>query len=252
MSSIDLNADLTAGAGVWRLGDGGDLLELVTSVSVASGGPDADPSTMRRFCAAAASRCVSIGARIGYPRRTGPTHPRIEYDLRELRDEAICQIAALDAFCRIAGTRVRYVKPYGALHHSTAVDETQADAVVAALLDYDFTLPILCRPGSVLAVLAARSGLTVVGEGFADRGYRPDGTLVPRSSPETPGYDTDPGAMTDRVRQMALQQTVIAVDGSVISCPVASIHVPRDSPALAHQLHAALTTTPLTLRSFTG
>lgn len=253
MSSIDLNADLAAANGIWqlgggddlRLGGGDDLLDIVTSAGIACGGQDTDPSTMRRLCTAAAGRGVSIGARIDYPRRAEPAQPRVAYDSAAVRDALICQIAALDGFCRIAGTRVRYVKAYGALGHTTAVDETQADAVVTALLDYDYTLPILCRPGSVLAVIAAQSGLTVVGEGFVDRGYRPDGTLLPRSFSETPRYD-----LTERARRMALQQTVIAVDGSVIACPVASIRVPQGSSYLVRQLHAALTTAPLTLSPF--
>jgi UPF0271 protein len=225
---IDLNADLGEGFGVWRLGDDDALLDVITSANVACGFHAGDPSTMRRVCFAAAERGVSIGAQVGYRDLAGFGRRRIEYDVHELRDDVLYQLAALDGFCRVAGTRVRYLKPHGALYNTAAVDQTQATAVVAAVLDYDFTLPVLCQPGSVLAVLAAQSGLTVIGEGFADRGYRPDGTLVPRSSSDALVHD--PELVAARAVRMAVEGTVVAVDESVVSCAVASICVHGDTP----------------------
>src|SRR6185369_6109486 len=115
-------------------------------------------------------RGVAIGAQVGYRDLAGFGRRRIDYDLDELRDDVIYQIGALEAFCRVAGGRVAYVKPHGALYNTAAVDEGQASAVVAAVGAYDREVPVLCQPGSVLARLAGEAGLTVIGEGFADRG----------------------------------------------------------------------------------
>ena len=46
--------------------------------------------------------------------------------LDELRDDILYQIGALEAFCRVAGGRVGYLKPHGALYNTAAVDEGQA------------------------------------------------------------------------------------------------------------------------------
>ena len=238
---MDLNADLGEGFGVWRLGDDDALLDVITSANVACGFHAGDPATMRRVCAAAAARGVAVGAQVGYRDLAGFGRRRIDYHPAELRDDLIYQTAALDGFCRVAGTRVRYVKPHGALYNTAAVDPVQASAVVDAVADYDATLPVLCQPGSVLARAAADRGLTVVGEGFADRGYRPDGTLVPRSVPGAVLHE--PEAVVVQAVRMATTQDVVAVDGTVVPCDVASICVHGDTPGaveLARRVRAAL------------
>jgi UPF0271 protein len=249
--TIDLNADLGEGFGAWRLGDDDALVDLVTSANVACGFHAGDPTTMRRVCARAAERGVAVGAQVGYRDLAGFGRRRIEYDPAELRDEVLYQIAALDGFCRVAGDRVRYVKPHGALYNTAAVDAAQAGAVVAAVLDYDAALPVLCQPGSTLASTAAAAGLAVVAEGFADRGYRADGTLAPRSAEGALLRDAD--TVAERARRMAVDGAVVAVDGTVLACPVASICVHGDTPGavnLARQVRAALLAAGLTLRAF--
>ncbi|MEV7228298.1 5-oxoprolinase subunit PxpA [Polymorphospora sp. NPDC051019] len=249
---MDLNADLGEGFGIWRLGDDLALLDVVTSANVACGFHAGDPTTMRRVCAAAADRGVAVGAQVGYRDLAGFGRRRIDYDPGELRDEVIYQIAALDGMCRIAGTRVRYVKPHGALYNTAAVDEPQAAAVVSAVTDYDPALPVLCQPGSVLAQIAAGAGLRVVGEGFADRGYLPAGTLVPRSAPGA--LVTAEAEAADRALRMAVEQVVVAVDGGTVACPVESICLHGDTPAavaLARRVRTTLTEAGLELAPFT-
>jgi UPF0271 protein len=237
VSWIDLNADLGEGFGAWRLGDDDALLDVVTSANVACGFHAGDPSTMSSVCRRAVEKGVAIGAQVGYRDLAGFGRRRIDYAHDELRDDIVYQIGALEAFCRIAGDRVRYVKPHGALYNTAAVDELQASAVVAAVVAYDATLPVLCQPGSVLAVRAAEAGLAVVGEGFADRGYLPDGRLVPRSRPDALVHDPD--EVVARVVRMAVDGEVVAVDGTVTPCPVRSVCVHGDTPG-AVQLAVAV------------
>ncbi|SCL38447.1 UPF0271 protein [Micromonospora pallida] len=225
---MDLNADLGEGFGIWRLGDDEALLELVTSANVACGFHGGDPSTMRRVCAAAAERGVAIGAQVGYRDLAGFGRRHIAYAFEELRDEIMYQLGALEAFCRPFRTRVRYLKPHGALYHAAATEEAQAAAVVAAVGDYDPELPVLCPSGSVLAQLATGAGLRVVAEGFADRGYLATGALVPRSAPGA--LVTDPQEIADRAVRMAVERTVTTVDGSTVPCPVESICLHGDTP----------------------
>ncbi|AEB42127.1 MULTISPECIES: LamB/YcsF family protein [Micromonospora] len=249
---MDLNADLGEGFGVWQLGDDEALLELVTSANVACGFHAGDPVTMRRVCAAAAERRVAVGAQVGYRDLAGFGRRHIAYEFAELRDEVLYQLGALDAFCRAYRTRVRYLKPHGALYHAAARDETQAAAVVAAVNDYDPELPLLCLPGSVLAQLAQGAGLRVVAEGFADRNYLPNGQLVPRTSPDA--LVTDPMEVARRAVRMATEQTVVATDGSVFPCVVDSICLHGDSPgavAAAELVRAALIDAGATPTPFT-
>jgi 5-oxoprolinase (ATP-hydrolysing) subunit A len=247
--SIDLNADLGEGFGRWRLGDDEALLDIVTSANVACGFHAGDPATMHRICRAAVEKGVAIGAQVGYRDLAGFGRRRIDYDPDELRDDILYQIGALDAFCRVAGGRVAYVKPHGALYNTAAVDEGQASAVAAAVRAYDAGLPVLCQPRSVLA---RQPGLTVVGEGFADRGYRADGTLVPRSAGGAVIHDPD--AVVARAVRMAVEGVVEAADGATVPCRVASVCVHGDTPGavdLAARVRAGLRDAGLDVAAFT-
>jgi UPF0271 protein len=238
---MDLNADLGEGFGVWRLGDDEALLAVLTSANVACGFHAGDPSTMRRVCALAAASGVTIGAQVGYRDLAGFGRRRIDYDPDELRDDVLYQIAALDGFARLAGTRVRYVKPHGALYNTAVSDEGQAGAVVSAVQAYDPALSVLGLPGSALLRKASTAGLRCVREGFADRGYLPSGALVPRGQPGA--LVTDPALVAQRAVRMAVRGTVLAVDGSEIACSVESLCVHGDTPGaveLARAVREAL------------
>jgi len=238
---IDLNADLGEGFGQWTLGDDEALLDLVTSANVACGFHAGDPTILRRTCERAAERGVVIGAQVGYRDLAGFGRRFIDVEPADLTNDVLYQIGALEAFARVAGTRVRYVKPHGALYNSIVHHETQAAAVVDAVRRYDPTLPVLGLPGSRFLALAVEAGLTAVPEAFADRAYTPEATLVSRR--ETGAVLHDPDEVAQRCVRMATQGTVEAVDGSVVAVQAASLCVHGDSPgavAMASRVKAAL------------
>ena len=147
MPTIDLNSDLGEGFGIWSLGDDEALLDVVTSANVACGFHAGDPNILRRVCDWAAARNVAIGAQVSYRDLAGFGRRSIDMDAESLTNDVLYQIGALDGFARVAGTRVRYVKPHGALYNRVVHDEKQAAAVVAAVAAYDATLPVLGLPG---------------------------------------------------------------------------------------------------------
>ncbi|WP_040337223.1 LamB/YcsF family protein [Candidatus Blastococcus massiliensis] len=252
-TSVDLNADLGEGFGVWRLGDDEALLDVVTSANVACGFHAGDPTTMRRVCGGAAAAGVTVGAQVSYRDLAGFGRRFIDVAPAELADDVLYQVAALDGVARAAGSRVRYVKPHGALYNATVTHMGQARAVVDAVVAYDPALPVLGLPGSVLLRVAAEAGLPTVAEGFADRGYAPDGSLVPRGEPGA--LVQDPAAVAARAVRMAVEGTVVAVDGSTVPAQVESVCVHGDTPGaveLARAVRAALEAAGVTPASFAG
>ncbi len=244
MSSIDLNSDVGESFGRWTLGDDDAVLEVVTSANVACGFHAGDASTLRRCCETAVRRGVVVGAQVGYRDLVGFGRRYIEMDPVELADDVVYQVGALEALARVAGTRVAYVKPHGALYNAVVHHERQARAVVDAVRAYDAALPLLGLPGSVLLDVAERAGLHTVREAFADRGYTPEGTLVPRSEPGA--VLSDPDEVAQRVLRMVTDGEVEAVDGSVVAVDAASVCLHGDSPgavamatAVRHALDAA-------------
>lgn len=198
--TVDLNADVGEGFGRWSLGDDDALLPIITSANLACGFHAGDPAIMRRTCATAARLGVVIGAQVSYPDLAGFGRRFIDVDPGELTDGVLYQIGALEGLARVEGTSVRYVKPHGALYNAIVHHETQAAAVVRALVEHGGSLPLMGLPDSVVASTAAAADVTFVAEGFADRGYRPDGTLVPRREPGALLVDPD----TVRAQALAL------------------------------------------------
>ncbi|MGW8376376.1 5-oxoprolinase subunit PxpA [Streptomyces sp. ODS28] len=251
---IDLNADLGEGFGRWRLTEDEALLSSVTSANVACGFHAGDPATMREVCERAVERGVRIGAQVSYRDLAGFGRRAMEVPAGELAAEVAYQIGALEIFARAAGARVAYVKPHGALYNRVARDPEQAAAVVEGVrlaTAGDAALPVLGLPDSVLHATAREAGLPVVSEAFADRGYRADGTLVPRSEPDA--VITDPDAVLERSVGIARDGGVTAADGQALRLRARSLCVHGDTPdaaKLARRVREELTAAGVTVRAF--
>jgi 5-oxoprolinase (ATP-hydrolysing) subunit A len=224
---------------------------VVTSANVACGFHAGDPSTMRRVCTRAAEAGVAVGAQVSYRDLAGFGRRFVDVAPGELADDVLYQLAALDGVARASGTRVTYVKPHGALYNAVVHHEAQARAVVDAVTAYDRGLPLLGLPGSALLRAAGAAGLRTVPEGFADRGYTPQGTLVPRR--EAGALVEDPALVAERAVRMAAEGVVVAVDGTPVDVAVASVCVHGDTPgavALARGVRAALEAAGLRVAPF--
>ncbi|MDE3721300.1 LamB/YcsF family protein [Nocardiopsis sp. N85] len=249
---IDLNSDLGEGFGRWELGDDRALLSIVTSANVACGFHAGDPSVLRRTTADAAAEGVAVGAHVGYRDLAGFGRRFIDVPPADLTDDVLYQLGALSAFTRLAGERVRYVKPHGALYNTIVHHEEQAAAVVEAVRAFDPDLPVLGLPDSAFLRLAQRAGLPVHREAFADRAYTPEGTLVSRREPGAVLHD--PEEIAERCLRIARREPVTAIDGSEILIDADSLCVHGDSPgavAIARAVAERLRAEGVTLAPFT-
>lgn len=234
---IDLNSDLGESFGNWSLGDDDAMLPLVTSANIACGFHAGDPTILRRTCEGAAANGVTVGAQVSYRDLAGFGRRFIDVPGDVLADDVIYQIGALEAFAKIAGTTVKYVKPHGALYNATVHHQDQAEAVVNAVRAYDPQLPILGLPGSVLLKVAQAAGSPVVKEFFADRSYTDEGRLVARSQPGALLHDPD--SVAARVLKMVTDSVVTSVGGVEVAVDAQSVCVHGDSPG-AVQMAAAV------------
>ncbi|PBC37184.1 hypothetical protein CJ178_23965 [Rhodococcus sp. ACPA4] len=249
---VDLNSDLGEGYGAWTLGDDNAMLTVVTSANIACGFHAGDPTTLLATCRSAVAQNVRIGAQVGYNDLSGFGRRFIDVSPTDLAADVIYQIGALDGLARVAGSRVTYVKPHGALYNAIVHHREQARAVVDAVRSYDASLPVLGLPGSVFLAEAEAAGLTVVTEAFADRAYTPEGTLVPRNQPGAVLHN--PLAIAERVRRIVLEGVVDAIDGSRVTVRADSVCVHGDTPAavdMATEIRRLLTASDVTITPFT-
>ena len=195
---IDLNCDLGEGAGT-----DAELMPLVTSANVSCGAHAGTEKDIVATLELAAKLGTAVGAHPGHPdrgdfgRRELPTPPR------NVLEETYAQVLALRALAERAGVKLRYVKPHGGLYHQACREDGYADAVVSACALAG--LPVVGLPGSRLQERAVgRVGFFA--EGYADRRYRADGSLVPRNHPGA--FVTDPREAVDQVRRLIADRAV--------------------------------------------
>ncbi len=210
---IDLNSDVGEGYGAWPGGPDEALMPLLTSANVACGFHAGDPTILRRTCALAQEFGCVIGAQVSYPDLAGFGRRFIDMQPDDLANAVIYQIGALDAFARVAGSSVGYVKPHGALYNAIVEHERQAQAVVAAVYEYNPSLAILGLPRSAVQRACEHVGIRFVREGFADRRYTHDGLLVPRTTPGALIVDAhDAAAQALRLVQAGVESICVHSD----------------------------------------
>jgi UPF0271 protein len=199
---VDLNADLGE-----EVTDDSGLLEVVTSANVACGFHAGNEQVMRAVCAEAVRRGVALGAQVSYADRENFGRVALDVAPDVLREQVAEQVGKLSTIATSEGGVVAYLKPHGALYHRVAVDGEQAGAV----LDGSGGLPVLGMPGSLLLSMASGRGRGVRLEGFPDRGYAADGTLLPRDRPGA--LVTDPVLVAGRAVELAASVDSVCVHG---------------------------------------
>jgi len=198
--TIDLNSDMGESFGAYAIGADAELLKVVSSANVACGAHAGDPSVMRRTIRAAKAAGVSIGAHPGFPDLGGFGRRDMRMTAAEIEDSMIFQIAALAGVAAVEGVTLAHVKPHGALYNMAVKDEGMAHAIAAAIRAVNRSLVMVGLPASELERAAGAHGLEFAAEGFADRAYEPDGTLVARTKPGA--LITDPAAAAAGVVRM--------------------------------------------------
>ncbi len=228
---IDLNCDL---------GEGGpfddELLGLITSANVACGGHAGDPAMAFATLSLAARHGVRTGAHPGFMDREHMGRRELERSEQQVFEDCVYQVGALAGLARAVGRPLTHLKPHGALYNMACRDDNYARPVVATA--QLFGLSLVGLPDSRLAVLGA-GRCHFVAEGFADRRYQPDGTLVPRDRPD---------AFVDNLAEAVGQvEWLVTVKG------VRTVCVHGDNPhavAYVRELRAALLRQGITLQAF--
>lgn len=228
---IDLNCDLGEGCG-----NDAELMPLITSANISCGRHAGDAATARTALALAREHNVSAGAHPGFADREHFGRRELSLSPDEIRRLCVEQVRELASLARQEGVSLRHIKPHGALYNMACRDEATARPVIDAALE--LRLPLVGLPGSTLEALSAgRCGFFA--EGFADRRYLADGSLVPRTRADAFVENAD-----EAVRQA---ETLIRERGIRTLC------VHGDNPQaiqFVRRLRDALTARGIPIRSF--
>ncbi|WP_426749570.1 LamB/YcsF family protein [Myxococcus sp. Y35] len=165
-------------------GEDAQLYALAHIANIACGGHAGDDASMRH----ALELCERHGARAGahpsYEDREGFGRRALDVAPEQLRAQVAGQCARLATLAAERHLPVQYAKPHGALYHAANAAPALARAVVDGVVAALGPGVTLIGPGTGALHEAARAaGLAYAREGFADRGTRPDGSLIPRGQP---------------------------------------------------------------------
>jgi UPF0271 protein len=245
LPSLDFNCDLGEGCG-----QDAAIVPHISSASIACGAHAGDASTMREAVALCLAHGVAIGAHPSFEDREHFGRRELALPIAEIHALVARQIASLASICSEAGTRLRHVKPHGALYNLAARDRDVAAAIADAVRDADPALILYGLADSELTAAGEAAGLPVAHEAFAERAYDADGRLAPRGTPGAviEGFDDALAQVCRFVRD----GIVIARDGRrvPIHADTLCLHGDRaDAADFARGLRAALAAEGVPIRA---
>lgn len=245
--AVDLNFD--GGEG----GDDAALMRSVSTVNIACGGHAGDARSMRSVVRLALAKGVAIHAHPSYQDRANFGRAPVALEPAEIEALVRGQVQALRNIVREEEGDLTGVKPHGALYHAAAGGEEAAAAVARAVVAVSPALVLVSSPGSKLLEAGSALGLAVAAEGFVDRGYEADGSLVPRGTPGA--LVEDPAAAARCALGIVLNRQVVARNGQPIPLAVDTLCVHGDTPnapEIAAAVRAALIGSNVVVRSLRG
>jgi UPF0271 protein len=184
--TLDLNCDLGEGEPHRKTAA---LMRYITSANIACGGHAGDAQTMRATVRLAIKHKVHIGAHPGLFDRTAFGRNAAELSASDFKLLLLHQVGALHSILSREGARLHHIKLHGALYHMVELDGILRKAYLEIVSSYWPKVLIYARAGGEVQRQGNR--VKVWPEGFLDRGYQADGSLVPR---------TQNGALLNRVQ----------------------------------------------------
>jgi len=176
--NIDLNCDMGE-----NIGNDEDIMPYISSANIACGFHAGDVKTMQATVRLAKKYGVNIGAHPSWLDVEGFGRREMMLPSDEVEALILYQIGALSALAKSEGMELIHVKPHGAIYNQAAKDRELAMSIARAVKKFSGDLVLVGLAGSGLIEAGVEVGLKVMNEGFPDRNYNPDGTLVPRKEP---------------------------------------------------------------------
>ncbi len=204
MVKIDLNCDMGESFGRYSLGDDEAMMQAITSANVACGWHAGDPSVMDRTVKLAKLWGVNVGAHPSHLDLQGFGRREIDLSAEEAELFVLYQIGALYAIARANDVELIHMKPHGAIYNQAAKNEQLARGIARGVLRFSKNLILVGLAGSALVRAGEELGLRVMSEGFPDRAYNTDGTLMSRKLP---------GAVLDSAETVAANAVRLAKEG---------------------------------------
>lgn len=219
---IDINADVGEG-----LGNEISIMPYLSSCNIACGGHAGNLKTMKAVVQLAKKHDVKIGAHPSFPDKSNFGRKEIDISSDDLFQSLKSQIESLQNVVRHENIQLHHIKPHGALYNLAVKDEEIANVIIDVMYSINKNLKLYVPPKSVISEVAKSKHVEVVFEGFADRNYNPDLSLVSRQ--KSNALITKKESVLAHVFNMVLEQKVRTVNGVEVALFVNTICVHGDT-----------------------
>lgn len=226
-----LNCDMGESFGNWRLGMDAEVMPFVDCANIACGYHASDPHVMRRTVALAAEHGVRVGAHPGYPDLMGFGRRSMACSAAEVEDMILYQAGALVGICRAEGAELAYIKPHGAMYNDMAANLELLEGALRAVKAFDAALPLMVMATADTQgqrELAAKVGVTLWFETFADRAYEANGHLASRRLEGAVHHDR--ATIVAQAVALAKGEALTARDGTPLTLACDTLCVHGDNP----------------------
>lgn len=218
---IDLNCDMGEG-----MANDAALMPFISSANIACSAHAGDENIMQQTVALALQYGVAIGAHPSFDDKENFGRTEMQLTTAEVYTLVQQQVQLLNKICVAAAAKLHHVKPHGALYNMAAKDATLSAAIAKAVFDINPALIVYGLSGSHLISEAKKLGLKTASEVFADRTYREDGSLTPRS--QANALIEDEAIAMQQILQFVQQKTVTSTSGQIISLQADTICIHGD------------------------
>ena len=205
MFTIDINCDMGEG-----VGNDERIMPFISSANIACGYHAGDDETMKHTIDLAIQHNVAIGAHPSFFDKKNFGRSEMRLSVAEIYDLVFLQLRTIDKFIKEKKARLCHVKPHGALYNMSAADPTIAKAIAQAVKDFDDELILFGLSGSQSIAQAEMLSLKAANEVFADRTYKDDATLTPRT--ESNPMIEDVNKSVQQVLKMIKEKVVLSVN----------------------------------------
>lgn len=175
---IDLNCDLGE-----DVGNDEAIMPYITSANIACGFHAGDEQTIRETLRLAKRFGVNAGAHPSWNDRENFGRKEMNVLPEDAEKLVFEQIQILARIAKEEGVTLTHVKPHGALYNQSAKDIELATAIARAVKTFSVDLILVGLAGSRSIEAGREMGVRVAVEGFPDRGYNADGSLMSRLLP---------------------------------------------------------------------
>lgn len=229
-STIKLNCDLGESFGAWSMGMDADVMPLIDQANIACGFHAGDPTVLVNTLTLAKHHQVEVGAHPSYDDKQGFGRRSVKMNADELKHLLWYQIAAVDGVAKSLGMELSYVKPHGALYNDMMASPALLETVMQAVASYHKPLKLMLLATASAAAhqeLTKSYQLELLFEAFADRRYKTDGSLTPRSQA---GSVLDHQSALAQVQQLLQNGTVQSDTGDSVVITADTLCVHGDNP----------------------